>query len=127
MSYPTECRYTEEHEWIHIDGNRARIGITDHAQGELGDVVFVELPSIGTEVKRGESLGTVESVKAVSDIFAPLSKVVAEVNTELESAPEKVNQSPHEAGWIVVIELTAPGEVDSLLDAAGYERYLATG
>jgi glycine cleavage system H protein len=124
MPYPTEYRYTKDHEWIRVEGNRARVGITDHAQSELGDIVFVEFPSVGAQLKRGDSLGTVESVKAVGDVYAPVSGSVVEVNTALESAPETVNQSPHGEGWLVVLELTDPAEVDSLLDAPGYERFL---
>jgi len=125
MSYPTAFRYTKEHEWVKIEGKRARVGITDHAQAELGDVVFVELPSIGTVVKKGGQLGTVESVKAVSDVFAPLGGKVVEVNSALESSPETVNQSPHADGWIVVLEISDPSEVDGLLDAAAYEALIA--
>ncbi len=127
MSYPTEYRYSRDHEWVRVDGNRARIGITDHAQGELGDIVFVELPTVGAEVDRGATLGAVESVKAVGDILAPLSGKVVEVNESLESAPELVNSSPHEDGWILVLELNDASQVDALLDAAGYERLLSEG
>ncbi|MGD9675090.1 MAG: glycine cleavage system protein GcvH [Candidatus Bipolaricaulia bacterium] len=125
MSYPTGHRYTKEHEWVKIEGNHARVGITDHAQSELGDVVFVELPTVGAVVKQGGLLGTVESVKAVSDIYAPVSGKVIEVNRELESSPETINQAPHDAGWIAVIELTNPSETTGLLDAAAYEALLA--
>ncbi|MDD4902974.1 MAG: glycine cleavage system protein GcvH [Candidatus Bipolaricaulis sp.] len=125
MSYPTGYRYTKEHEWVKVEGSRARVGITDHAQAELGDVVFVELPTVGADVKQGGLLGTVESVKAVSDINAPVSGKVIEVNRELESSPETVNQAPHDAGWIAVIELANPSETASLLDAAAYEALLA--
>lgn len=127
MSYSSEDRYTKEHEWVRIDGNRARVGVTDHAQAELGDVVFVELPVIGSEVKQGDSFGTVESVKAVSDIYAPLSGKIVEVNVELESTPERINQSPHGEGWIVVLEMGDPSEVDTLLTAAEYEAQIASG
>ncbi len=127
MGYPAEYRYTKDHEWVAVEGKRARIGITDHAQSELGDIVFVELPSIGTPVKAGEILATVESVKAVGDVLAPLDGTVAEVNGDLESAPETINQSPHEAGWIAVLEVDNPTAVDALLDAAGYESFLAEG
>lgn len=125
MGYPASYRYTKEHEWVKIEGNRARVGITDHAQAELGDVVFVELPTIGKAVQQGGLLGTVESVKAVSDVYAPVSGKVVEVNQELETSPEQINQSPHEDGWIVVIELSAPAEADALLDAAAYEALIA--
>jgi glycine cleavage system H protein len=124
MGYNTEYRYTKEHEWVHVEGNRARVGITEHAQEELGDVVFVELPSVGTVVQKGGLLGTVESVKAVSDVYAPVSGKVVETNGELESSPELINQEPHGSGWIVVIELSNPEEVNGLLDAAGYQASL---
>lgn len=127
MSYPAEYRYTEDHEWVQIDGNRARIGITDHAQGELGDIVFVELPTLGADVAQGGNLGAVESVKAVGDILAPLTGKVVEVNEALESAPETINSDPHVEGWILVLELTDPAQADALLDAASYERFLAEG
>ncbi len=125
MAYRTQYRYTKEHEWINLEGTQAKIGITEHAQGELGDVVFVELPAVGTQLKKGDNLGTVESVKAVSDIYAPLSGKVIEVNTELESAPETINQDPHGAGWLVVLEVADPSEADHLLDAASYENEIA--
>jgi len=125
MSYPTQYRYTKEHEWADLEGTQAKIGITEHAQGELGDVVFVELPAVGTQLKKGDNLGTVESVKAVSDIYAPLSGKVIEVNTKLESAPETINQDPHGAGWLVVLEVADPSEADHLLDAASYENEIA--
>jgi glycine cleavage system H protein len=125
MAYPTQYRYTKEHEWINLEGTQAKIGITEHAQGELGDVVFVELPAIGTQIKKGDNLGTVESVKAVSDIYAPLSGKVIEVNTKLESAPETINQDPHGEGWLVVLEVVDPSEADHLLDAAAYESEIA--
>jgi glycine cleavage system H protein len=125
MAYPTAFRYTKEHEWVQIDGKRARVGITDHAQAELGDVVFVELPSMGTVVKKGGHLGTVESVKAVSDLFAPVSGKVVAVNSDLETSPETVNQSPHADGWIAVLEISDPAEANDLLDAAAYEALLA--
>ncbi len=125
MAYPSSFRYTKDHEWVQIEGKRARIGITDHAQAELGDVVFVELPSMGTVVKKGGQLGTVESVKAVSDVFAPLSGKVVAVNTELEASPETVNQSPHADGWIVILEISDPAEAEDLLGAAAYEALIA--
>lgn len=127
MAYPTEYRYTKDHEWVLVEGNRARIGITDHAQSELGDIVFVELPSVGASVQRGDNLATVESVKAVGDVFAPASGKVVEVNETLESAPESINTSPHDQGWIVVLEITEPSELDDTLDAAGYEALIAEG
>lgn len=127
MSYPAEYRYTEDHEWVKIDGNRARIGITEHAQGELGDIVFVELPSVGATVSRGDNLGAVESVKAVGDLLAPVAGKVVEVNDGLESAPETINSSPHTEGWILVLEMSDPSDAEGLLDAAGYEQLLGKG
>ncbi len=127
MAYPVEYRYTKEHEWIAVDGNRARIGITDHAQSELGDIVFVELPSVGSSISAGSILATVESVKAVGDVSAPFDGTVIEVNEALESAPETINGSPHEDGWIVVIEFGDPEAINALLDAATYERFLDEG
>ncbi len=127
MGYPAEYRYTKDHEWIAVEGNRARIGITDHAQSELGDIVFVELPSVGSAVQAGGILATVESVKAVGDVLVPFDGTVLEVNDGLESAPETINQAPHDAGWIVVLEIADPAVVDGLLDAAGYESFLAEG
>ena len=125
MGYPIQYRYTKEHEWVDLDRTLAKIGITDHAQSELGDVVFVELPAVGTAVSQGDALGTVESVKAVSDVFAPIAGKVVEVNSELESAPETMNTDPHGAGWLVVLEVSDPSQVDSLLDAAAYEKLIA--
>lgn len=127
MSYPTEYRYSKDHEWVRVDGNRARIGITDHAQSELGDIVFVELPAVGADVGRGDTLGAVESVKAVGDVLAPLSGKVVEVNKALETAPETINSSPHKDGWLLVLELEDASQVDALLDSAGYERFLSEG
>ena len=125
MAYPTGFRYTKEHEWIDVQGRRGRVGITDHAQSELGDVVFVELPTVGKVVKRGEALATVESVKAVSEVYAPASGKVLEVNATLGGAPEAVNKDPHGTGWLVVLELADPSETAGLLDAAAYERFIA--
>ena len=127
MGYPAEYRYTKDHEWIAVDGNRARIGITDHAQSELGDIVFVELPSVGSAVHAGGILATVESVKAVGDVLVPFDGTVLEVNSELESSPETINQAPHDAGWIAVLEIGDPAAVDGLLDAASYESFVAEG
>lgn len=125
MAYPTNYRYTKDHEWIQLEGNRARVGITDHAQAELGDIVFVELPAVGTSVQKGDNVATVESVKAVGDVFAPATGAVVEVNTELESTPEAINSSPHEGGWILVLEISDPAELEGTMDAAGYESFTA--
>ena len=125
MTYPKEFRYTKEHEWISAKGDTATIGITDYAQHELGDVVFVELPTAGTKVTAGKTFGTVESVKAVSEIYAPVSGEVIEANAELPNKPETINSDPHGAGWLIKVKLANPAEVNSLLDASAYEAYIA--
>jgi glycine cleavage system H protein len=124
MDYPTDYKYTKEHEWINADGASATIGITHHAQESLGDIVFVELPKVGAQLTAGKPFSSVESVKAVSDLFAPASGTVTEVNGELTSAPEKINQNAHSA-WIVKITLKDPNELNSLLSAADYEKFVA--
>ena len=124
MPYPTDRKYTREHEWVQVNGNSAAVGITDYAQQSLGDIVFVETPKVGAELTAGKTFGTVESVKAVSDLFAPASGTVTEVNGELANAPEKVNSDAH-ASWMVRITLKNPGELDALLSAADYEKYVA--
>jgi len=121
---PEELRYTKDHEWTRIEGRRATIGITDHAQDQLTDVVYVELPAVGKVVKAGDVLGTVESVKAVSEIFSPLSGNVVEVNHTLEDAPEIVNADPYGKGWIVVLEISDPSEGKGLMDAAAYRKHI---
>ena len=121
MPYPTDRKYTKEHEWITADG---AVGITDHAQDSLGDIVFVDLPKVGTEVTAGKAFGTVESVKAVSDLFAPASGTVTEVNGELATAPEKVNKDAH-GTWMLKITLKAPAELNALLSAADYEKFVS--
>ena len=121
---PETLRYTKDHEWAKLEGKRARIGITDYAQTELTDVVFVELPPIGKVVKQGETLGTVESVKAVSEIFALVSGKVVEVNKALEEKPEIVNKDPYGEGWMVVLEASEPTRADSLMDAAAYRKHI---
>ena len=123
--YPTNYRYTKEHEWIRVDGAIGTVGITDYAQHELGDVVFVELPKVGTRLRASAVLGTVESVKAVSEIYSPASGEVLEVNGLLADAPEKINQDPHGAAWLVKIKLENPAEISALMDAAAYEAYIA--
>ena len=124
MAYPTDRKYTKEHEWIQADGNSAAIGITDYAQQSLGDIVFVEAPKVGAELVAGKTFGTVESVKAVSDLFAPASGTVTAVNAELANSPEKVNKDPH-GSWIVKLALKNPSELDALLSAADYEKFVA--
>jgi glycine cleavage system H protein len=124
MAYPETFRYTKEHEWIEVDGQTARIGITDFAQNSLGDIVFVELPKVGSTIEKHKVFGSVESVKSVSDLFAPASGTVTAVNDELTTTPEKINSDAH-AAWILTIELTAPEEIDGLLHATDYEKYIA--
>ncbi len=125
-SYPADLRYTREHEWARIEGARARVGITHYAQDQLGDVVFVELPKVGTRIRQMQSFGVVESVKAVSDLFAPLSGEVAEVNQGLTERPEQVNQDPYGAGWLIVVAMADEKELDALMSAADYEAYVQT-
>ncbi len=122
MAYPANYRYTREHEWIDVSGSSAAVGITDHAQDSLGDIVFVELPKVGDRVEKGKVFGSVESVKAVSDLYAPASGTVTAINEDLTTAPEKINADAH-AAWIMKIELSNPSEIDSLLTAADYEAY----
>ncbi len=124
MAFPADFKYTKEHEWMKVDGQTGTIGITDHAQNSLGDIVFVELPNPGTEITAGKSFGTVESVKAVSDLYAPVSGTVTEINGDLATAPEKVNQDAHSA-WMVKITLKDPSEANGLLSAADYEKFVA--
>lgn len=124
MSYPEDLRYTKEHEWVRVEGGVGTIGITDHAQKELGDIVYVDLPKVSAHIEQGKSLGSVESVKAVSDIYSPVSGEVTEVNENLAQAPEKLNQDPHGAAWLVKIRLSAPDEVKGLLSAADYQAYV---
>jgi glycine cleavage system H protein len=123
--YPEQLRYTKEHEWVGVEGDVATVGITDHAQEELGDIVYVELPKPGTKLEKGKTLGSVESVKAVSDIYAPVSGEVVEVNETLAEAPEKINKDPHGDAWLVKIRMTAPGDVNDMLSAVDYESYIA--
>jgi glycine cleavage system H protein len=124
MSYPTEYKYTKEHEWIKPNGNAATIGITDHAQESLGDIVFVELPKPGSEITAGKTFGSVESVKAVSDLYAPASGTVTEVNGELATAPEMINKDAH-GSWMIKLTLKDPNELNGLLSAADYEKFVA--
>lgn len=122
MSTPKELRYSEEHEWVKVEEGRARIGITHFAQSELGDIVFVELPQVGDEIKSNEPFGSVESVKTVSELYAPISGTVVEVNNDLEDSPEFVNESPYENAWMIVIEPTDSSEIDALMTAEQYEE-----
>jgi glycine cleavage system H protein len=124
MPYPTDRKYTKEHEWIQVSGNSATVGITNYAQESLGDIVFVEAPKIGAELTAGKTFGTVESVKAVSDLYAPASGTVTEVNAALATSPELVNKDAHSA-WMIKVNLKNPGELDGLLSAADYEKFVA--
>ena len=124
MTYPTELKYTKDHEWIRLDESTGQIGITDYAQEQLGDVVYVELPEVGRVVTQGEQFGSVESVKAVSDLYCPVSGEVVEVNTALETQPELVNKDPH-GNWMIVVKLSKPDELDDLIDASAYEELIA--
>jgi glycine cleavage system H protein len=125
MGYPNDRRYTKDHEWIDAKGAAATIGITDYAQHELGDVVFVELPKPGTKIEAGKSFGTVESVKAVSEIYAPASGEVVEANTALADTPEKINSDPHGVAWLIKVKLANPAELQGLMDGPAYEAYIA--
>lgn len=122
--YPQEFRYTKEHEWVTVSGDIATIGITDYAQKELGDIVYVDLPRVGDAVVAGKTMGSVESVKAVSDIYSPVTGEVIEVNGALAEAPEKVNQDPHGEAWLVKVKLADPEEINRLLTAAEYQSYI---
>jgi glycine cleavage system H protein len=124
--YPENLRYSKEHEWIRVEGDVATIGITFHAQKELGDIVYVDLPKVGTVVEQGKAIGSVESVKAVSDIYSPVSGEILEVNPVLADSPEKVNEDPHGAAWLAKIKMSASGEVSNLLSAADYQAYVGT-
>jgi glycine cleavage system H protein len=123
MAYPATYRYTREHEWIDVDGKTGKVGITDYAQNTLGDIVFVEMPKPGAKVEKGKVFGSVESVKAVSDLYSPITGTVIAVNEELTTAPEKINADAH-AAWILTVELADPSEVGQLLDAADYEKFV---
>jgi glycine cleavage system H protein len=125
VAYPSQYRYTKEHEWIDVKGDIATIGITDYAQHELGDVVFVELPKVGAKTATGKSFGTVESVKAVSEIYAPAAGEVLEANSVLQNKPETINTDPHGAAWLIKIKLANPAEISGLMNAAAYEAFIA--
>ncbi|MGH9484095.1 MAG: glycine cleavage system protein GcvH [Terriglobales bacterium] len=126
MAYPSNYRYTKEHEWVAPNGKTARVGISDFAQNQLGDIVFVELPVVGAELKAGDALGTVESVKAVSEVFAPVGGKVKAVNDELAKKPELINQDPHGAAWMVELELSDPNAANQLMDTPAYEQFIAS-
>ncbi len=124
--YPQDYRYTNDHEWIHPEGDRGRVGITDYAQKQLGDVVFLELPEVGRTLKAKEQFGTVESVKAVSELYCPVDGEVVEVNTALTSKPETINKDPHGEAWMIVLKITNPAGLGALLDARAYEALVAS-
>lgn len=125
MSIPKDLRYSEEHEWAKAEGDKVRVGITDFAQHELGDIVFVELPEVGAELKANEPFGSVESVKTVSELYAPISGKVVEINSDLEDSPELVNESPYEKAWMIVIEPSDSSELDQLMTAEQYEEMIS--
>jgi len=125
MAYPNDRKYTKEHEWLKVSGDTGTVGITDYAQHALGDVVFVELPKLGAKLAANQSLGTVESVKAVSEIYSPVTGEVMEVNGALANAPETINQDPHGAAWLIKIKLSNPAELGGLMEAAAYQAYVA--
>ena len=127
MDNPTNLKYSKTHEWVKLEGNRATIGITAHAADELGDIIFIELPEVGKEVGAEDVCGTVESVKAVSELYAPIAGKVVEVNEGLADSPEQLNTGPFDAGWIAVIEVPNTAEVDALMDAAAYDAFIASG
>ncbi|MBI4251968.1 MAG: glycine cleavage system protein GcvH [Candidatus Tectomicrobia bacterium] len=124
MEFPKQLKYSREHEWVKVEGNIAQVGITDYAQSELGDVVYVELPEVGADVEANNTFGVVESVKAVSDLFAPVTGSITEVNPQLEEEPELVNSDPYEDGWMVKIEMNDPSELNDLLDADEYKTFV---
>ena len=126
MAYPKDYRYTKEHEWVHAENGSGTVGITDHAQHELGDIVFVDLPKPGTKIKKGDTLGSVESVKAVSDIYSPVSGEVTAVNEALTKNPERLNEDPHGDAWLAKLTLTSPDEINELMSAADYQTYVGT-
>ena len=127
MNTPAELKYTEEHEWVKLDGKEALVGITDYAQGELGDIVFVELPAEGKAVKQGEVFGTIEAVKTVSDLYAPVSGKVIAINKALNDHPEHINKSPYKDGWMIRIAVDNPAEMEKLLNADGYQTHVGAG
>ncbi|MDA8019876.1 MAG: glycine cleavage system protein GcvH [Thermoanaerobaculia bacterium] len=124
--YPEDYRYSEEHEWLKVDGDTATLGITDFAQQELGEVVFVEMPEAGETFDAGEEIGSIESVKAVSDIYVPVACEIVEANASLDDSPETVNEDPHGKGWLVKIRITDPAALDELMDAAAYQAHIAS-
>ena len=126
MRFPNDLKYSKDHEWARIEGNTVTVGVTDHAQSALGDVVFVELPAVGKALKRGDTFGVVESIKAVSDLYAPVTGKVLEVNSGLVDDPAKINREPQGGAWLVKLELTDPASAGELMDAAAYSKYVET-
>ncbi len=124
MNFPDDLKYTREHEWARVNGNRAIVGITEFAQDQLGDIVYVELPEVGDMVKKGESFGVVESTKAVSELFSPVTGKVVEVNDPLTDAPETINEDPYEEGWMIQVDVSSPSELADLMDAATYAKFV---
>jgi glycine cleavage system H protein len=125
MTFPENLKYTNDHEWMRVEGEFGWVGITDYAQGELGDVVFVELPAVGAKIQQGKSFGTIEAVKAVSDLFAPVSGEVVEVNKDVQSAPDAVNKDPYGKGWMIKMRIGNKGEIGALLDVESYKKIVA--
>ena len=125
MEAPKELHYSKDHEWIRVEGEIGTIGITNYAQNELGDVVFVELPKVGDNLRAGDSFGSLESVKAVSEVYIPIDGEIVEVNTDLENGPEAVNEAPYDAGWIVKVRLTNPSQIDKLMSSEAYTEFVA--
>ncbi|RMG71257.1 MAG: glycine cleavage system protein GcvH [Nitrospirae bacterium] len=124
MQFPDDIKYHREHTWVRVSGNKATIGITDYAQDQLGDIVYIDLPDVDTEIEKDTEFTEIESTKATSSVVAPVSGTIVEVNEELDEAPEIINESPYDKGWIVVVEMSDPSEIDDLLDSADYERYV---
>jgi glycine cleavage system H protein len=124
--YPSELKYTKDHEWARLEGSKVTVGITDHAQSALGDVVFVELPAVGRALKKGETFGVVESIKAVSDLYSPIAGKVLEVNAKLPDDPGTINRDPHASAWLVKMEVTDLSSLSDLMDAASYEKFVST-
>lgn len=122
--YPENFRYTKEHEWVSVEGDTATVGITDHAQHELGDIVYVDLPKVGAKLSKGATLGSVESVKAVSDVYSPVSGEVAAINEALSTAPEKLNAEPHDGAWLIKVKIGDAAEIQDLMTAADYQKYI---
>ena len=124
MTYPESYKYTKEHEWVHVEGDQGTVGITDHAQHELGDIVFVDLPKVGEKIAKGETFGSVESVKAVSDIYSPVTGEIAAINNLLGKNPEKLNEDPHGDAWLIKVKLSSPDELNALMSSADYQKYV---